>query len=164
MASASGGTQVYPRERMRGEEQRGREGPENEGWGRGFTLQLNQANSSLLPKKGGPHFHLSLIPYLSVLAKQFSPLLHGRSDTSLNLVSRFSSLSQEKTIHFSIFWGKSAFWKLNKLDPCSTRAGTRQGIPQGMATPLRRSSWLDWFSYSTKTHPYPWETAVSPNN
>lgn len=36
------------------EEQRGREGPENEGWGWGFTLQLNQANSSLLPKKGGP--------------------------------------------------------------------------------------------------------------
>lgn len=115
-------------------------------------------------KKGGPHFHLSFIPYLSVLAKQISPLLHGSSDMSLNLVTRFSSLSQEKTMHFFIFWGKSAFWKLNKLDPCSTRAGTRQGILQGMATPRRRSNWLDWFSHSKKTHPYPWETTVPPNN
>lgn len=107
------------------EVQGGREGSENESWGRGFTLQLNQANRSLLPKKGRPHFHLSFIPYLSLLAKQISPLLSGSSDMNLNLVNRFSSLSQEKTIHFFYCFGQVSFLKAEKLFPQGKAYGHR---------------------------------------
>jgi len=60
------------------------------------------------------------------------------------------------------------FPKAEQAGSFSPRVGTRQGIQpqsheQGMTAPLRTSKRLDWFSHSKQIHPYPHETAVSPN-
>lgn len=115
------------------EVQGGREGSENESWGRGFTLQLNQANRSLLPKKGGPIFTFLSFLTFHCWQNKSHPSLAAALIWTWTWWTGSALRPRRKQFTFFIVLGKSAFSKLKscflKARHMATEPGARHDYP-----------------------------------